>query len=118
MKRLLWLGAGLAIGALVVRAVSRKAQSLHPSGIAATARDSGRNLLAAARDFVDDVREGMHEREQELRAALADGTDLWELAEPEDYDDLQLAEFEDLDQPAGGPGGRAAPAPPPEGTNR
>lgn len=77
MKRLLWLGMGLAIGALVVRAVSRKAQSLTPRGIAASAVDSGRNLLDSVRDFVDDVRDGMHERERELHAALAEGDDLW-----------------------------------------
>jgi hypothetical protein len=72
MKRLLWLGAGLALGALVFRAVSRHAQSYTPRGLAAAAADSGRNLVASVRDFVDDVREGMHEREQELHAALAD----------------------------------------------
>jgi hypothetical protein len=78
MKRLLWLGVGLAIGALVVRAVSRKARSYTPSGLAAAARDSGRNLVDSVRDFVDDVRDGMHEREQELHAALLEGADLGE----------------------------------------
>ncbi|HLU33351.1 MAG TPA: hypothetical protein VKZ74_04930 [Natronosporangium sp.] len=73
MKRLLWLGAGLAIGALVVRAVSRRAQSYTPRGIAAAMRNSGRNALDSVRDFVDDVREGMREREFELQAALAEG---------------------------------------------
>lgn len=78
MKRLLWLGAGLAIGALVVRAVSKRAQSYTPRGIAAATLDSGRNLVDSVRDFVDDVRNGMHEREQELHAALFDGTALGE----------------------------------------
>jgi class 3 adenylate cyclase len=73
MKRLLWLGIGLAVGALVVRAVSRKAQSYTPTGIAAAVRDSSVNLLDSVRDFVDDVRDGMHEREQELHIALAEG---------------------------------------------
>ncbi|MFS8499297.1 MAG: hypothetical protein FWJ70_13905 [Micromonosporaceae bacterium] len=71
MKRLFWLGAGLAIGALVFRALSRRAASVTPSGLVAAARDSGRNLLDAVRDFADDVRDGMHERERELHAALA-----------------------------------------------
>ncbi len=73
MKRLLWLGAGLAIGALVVRAVSKRARSYTPSGIAAAAVDSGRNLIDSVRDFVDDVRDGMRERERELHAAYFDG---------------------------------------------
>jgi hypothetical protein len=72
MKRLLWLGAGLAIGALVVRAVTKKAQSYSPRGIAAAALGSGRNLVDSVRDFVDDVRDGMHEREHELRTAFGD----------------------------------------------
>lgn len=76
MKRLLWLGVGLAVGALVVRAVSKKAQSYTPAGVAAGVRDSSRNLLDSARGFVDDVRDSMHEREQELQAAFADGVAL------------------------------------------
>ena len=35
MKRVLWLGIGLAVGALVVRAVSKKARTLSPAGLAA-----------------------------------------------------------------------------------
>lgn len=73
MKRLLWLGAGLAVGALAVRLVTKKAQSYTPRGIAAGVRDSGRNALDSVRDFVDDVRDAMHERERELQAALAEG---------------------------------------------
>ncbi|MGH3681924.1 MAG: hypothetical protein ACRDT2_16945 [Natronosporangium sp.] len=93
MKRLLWLGAGLAIGALVVRAVSKKAQSYTPRGMAAAARDSGRNLVDSVREFVDDVRDGMHEREQELRATFTD---------PDTAD----------------PTATPAPQPPPEGSSR
>ena len=73
MRRLFWLGVGIAVGALVVRAVSKKARSYSPSGLAAAARDSSRNLVDSVRDFVDDVREGMHEREDELRTAIAEG---------------------------------------------
>lgn len=76
MKRLLWLGAGIAVGALVVRAVSKKIQSYSPQGIAAAARDSGQGVLASAHDFFDEVRTGMHEREQELHAAFSDAVAL------------------------------------------
>ena len=107
MKRLLWLGAGLAIGALVVRAVTKKAQSYSPSGIATAARDSGRNLLESAREFLDDVRDGMHQREQELRAALEQGSLIDDLDDFDDIDDLDGRPDQDLDQPA--------PAAPPEG---
>ena len=73
MKRLLWLGVGLAVGALVVRAVSKRARAFTPEGIAASARESAGGLVAQVRSFVDDVREGMHEREDEIHAAFADG---------------------------------------------
>jgi hypothetical protein len=76
MKRLLWLGVGLAVGALVVRAVSKKARSFTPQGIAASARESAGGLVAQVRNFVDDVRDGMHEREDEFHAAFVDGTPL------------------------------------------
>jgi hypothetical protein len=76
MRRLFWLGIGLAVGALVVRAVTKKAQSLTPGGLAASARDSATGLLDTVRDFIDDVRDGMAEREAEIQAAFADGTTL------------------------------------------
>ncbi|HLU44673.1 MAG TPA: hypothetical protein VKZ67_06625 [Natronosporangium sp.] len=110
MRRLLWLGIGLAVGALVVRAVSRKAQSYSPSGIAAAVRDSSVHLLDSVRDFVDEVREGMHERQQELQAAIAEG-------------ELIGEEFIDPEQPGTGLGrsGAQQPSPmrtPPEDTSR
>ncbi len=76
MKRLLWLGVGLAVGALVFRAVSKKASSLTPGGIAASARDTAGGLVESVRSFVDDVREGMAEREDEIHAAFMDGVAL------------------------------------------
>ncbi|MEV6927864.1 hypothetical protein AB0M46_25645 [Dactylosporangium sp. NPDC051485] len=83
MRRLLWLGIGLAVGALVVRAVTKKAQAFTPQGIAASARDSAVGLAASVRGFVDDVRDGMAEREAEIHAAFADGLTLDEDLYPE-----------------------------------
>lgn len=96
MKRLLWLGVGLAIGAVVVRVVTKKAQAYTPRGIAAAARDSSRNLFDSMRDFVDDVRDGMHEREQELRAGFVNGYEFDddELTD-DDLADEDLADQED-----------------------
>lgn len=120
MKRLLWLGVGLAIGALVVRAVSKKAQSYTPGGIAAAARDSGSNLLESVRDFVDDVRDGMQEREQELHAAFAEGVVL-----ADEFDEELGEEFDDFGEVYGDPTQVSGPgtvqrstSTPPEGTAR
>jgi hypothetical protein len=84
MRRLLWLGVGLAVGALVVRAVSKKAQAFTPEGIAGSARQSAAGLLDSVRSFVDDVREGMAEREAEIHAAFTEGALLDDLEEFED----------------------------------
>jgi hypothetical protein len=73
MKRLLWLGVGLAVGAIIVRKAQRKAQQLTPTGIATSLSESAGGLVESLRSFVDDVREGMAEREQEIHAAFAEG---------------------------------------------
>ena len=73
MRRMLWLGIGLAVGALVVRAVTRKAQAFTPGGVAASARDSAAGLVGTVQSFVDDIRDGMAEREAEIQAAFIDG---------------------------------------------
>jgi hypothetical protein len=73
MRRLLWLGIGLAVGALAVRAVTKRARKLTPSGLAGSAKKSAGGFAGSIRSFMDDVREGMAEREQEIHAALAAG---------------------------------------------
>ncbi|HEY8534435.1 MAG TPA: hypothetical protein VIL44_11310 [Micromonospora sp.] len=73
MKRLLWLGVGLAIGALVVRKLSQAAHAYSPAGIAASLSESAGRLTESVRTFIDDVREGMAEREREIHAAFAEG---------------------------------------------
>jgi hypothetical protein len=83
MRRLLWLGIGLAVGALVVRAVTKKAQAFTPQGIAASARNSAVGLASDVRNFVDDVRDGMAEREAEIHAAFTEGLTLDEDLYPE-----------------------------------
>jgi hypothetical protein len=73
MKRLLWLGIGLAVGAVVVRKVTRKANEFTPSGIATSLSESAGGLVESLRSFVEDVREGMAEREGQINEAFAAG---------------------------------------------
>jgi hypothetical protein len=66
VRRVFWVALGATVGVLVVRRLSRTAEAYTPEGI-------GRSLASAAeslRDMADVVREGMAEREQELRVAL------------------------------------------------
>jgi hypothetical protein len=73
MKRLLWLGVGLAVGALVVRKLTQKANEFTPSGIATSLSESAGGLVESVRSFVEDVRDGMAEREQQIHQAFAAG---------------------------------------------
>ena len=82
MKRLLWLGVGLAVGAIVVRKLTQKANEFTPSGIATSLSQSAGGLVESMRSFVEDVREGMNERQAQIQQAFADG----ELYEHEDED--------------------------------
>lgn len=76
MKRLLWLGVGLAVGTIVVRAASKRARAFTPQGLAASARNSVGGMAESFRSFVEDVRDGMAEREEQIHAAFAEGVAL------------------------------------------
>jgi hypothetical protein len=72
-RRLLWLGVGIGIGVAVIRVVSRK---LTPANLAGAASESIGGAAASVRNFLDDIRDGMHEREDEIREAFAEGVAL------------------------------------------
>jgi len=79
MRRLFWVGVGIAVGAIVVRQVGKAAKAYSPGGLAGSARESAVGLLDSVRDFVADVREGMAEREAEIQAAFEQGIPLDEV---------------------------------------
>jgi Family of unknown function (DUF6167) len=83
VRRLFWLAMGVTIGALVVRKLARTAESLSPRGLAASVSESFQGLTTTVRDFADDVREGMAEREAELLEGT--GLDGRLGARPEDF---------------------------------
>ncbi len=66
MKRLFWLGLGLAVGVYVTRRASEAARSLTPAGVGANLADGLRELGAGLGAFGAEVRAGMTEREREL----------------------------------------------------
>ncbi|MBM7493861.1 hypothetical protein [Micromonospora luteifusca] len=73
MRRLFWLGIGVAVGVVVVRKATRTAQAYTPAGIASTVTQSAGGLVESLRSFVEDIRVGMAEREQEIHQAFAQG---------------------------------------------
>ena len=66
MRRLFWLGVGVAAGVYVSRRATAAAQALTPAGIGANIADGLRELGAGLGAFGAEVRAGMSEREQEL----------------------------------------------------
>jgi len=66
VRRLFWVALGATVGVLVVRRVTRAAQAYTPEGVGRSAA----SLADGLRELADAVREGMAEREQELRVAL------------------------------------------------
>ena len=59
MKRLFWLGVGLAAGAYLTRRAAEAAQNLTPAGIGANLADGLRELGAGLGAFGAEVRAGM-----------------------------------------------------------
>ena len=84
MRRLFWLGVGVAVGALVVRQVGKTVQQYAPDALARAAGKSAASLWASVGDFIADVREGMAEREEQIHAAFARGENLADLDDGDD----------------------------------
>ena len=70
MRRLFWLALGATAGVLVVRKVTKTAQAYSPSGMADGLSGGLSDLGEGLREMAAAVREGMAERETELRYAL------------------------------------------------
>jgi hypothetical protein len=70
MRRLFWLALGATVGVLVVRKVTRTVQAYSPSGMAQGLSGGLSDLGEGLREMAGAVREGMADRETELRYAL------------------------------------------------
>ena len=86
-RRLFYVTLGAVAGVLVVRKLSQAARRFTPAGVQESMGGALGGLAEAVRDFGESVREGMAEREAELRTSLGlDGThdlvDMPEYADP------------------------------------
>ena len=75
MRRIFWVALGATAGVLVVRKLSKTAQAYTPSGMAQGVSGGLADLADGLREMAEAVREGMAERETELRYALGIDTD-------------------------------------------
>lgn len=70
IRRLVWVGVGVALGVYAVRQVSRTREALSPTGVGAGLAGVGEALLARGRAMGEEFRVARAEREAELREAL------------------------------------------------
>jgi hypothetical protein len=66
MRRLFWIAFGATLGILLFRKVNKTIDSYSPAGVGRSLTSVGDGL----RELSDVIREGMAEREAELRVAL------------------------------------------------
>jgi hypothetical protein len=76
MKRLFWMGIGVAVGVGATRKVSQAAHRASPAGVGASLGEGLRELGAGLGAFGAEVRAGMAEREEELYSLVADTTEI------------------------------------------
>ncbi len=74
MKRLFWLGVGVAAGVALSRKAGRAARQVTPAGIADNIGDAISELASALGSFGADIRAGMVERERELTDTVVERT--------------------------------------------
>ena len=74
MKRLFWLGVGVAAGVVLSRKASQTARQATPAGIAGNLGDALGELAGALGTFGADIRAGMTERERELTETVEQRT--------------------------------------------
>lgn len=66
MRRLFWLGLGIAAGVALNRKARKVAHAATPAGVAANLGGAVHELATAVGSFGADIRAGMAEREEEL----------------------------------------------------
>ena len=69
-RRVFYIALGATVGILVVRKASQAAQRFTPAGMQGSLTGALGGLGEAIRDFGANVREGMAEREDQLRSEL------------------------------------------------
>jgi hypothetical protein len=69
-RRMFYIALGATVGILVVRKASQAARKLTPAGVQSSMTGALGGLGEAIREFGENVREGMAEREDLLRTEL------------------------------------------------
>lgn len=76
MKRLFWIGVGVAVGVSATRKVNQVTQKATPAGIGTSLGEGLRELGAGLGAFGAEVRAGMEERSEELYSMVEDTAEI------------------------------------------
>lgn len=85
-KRILWLGVGVAVGVVVVRKLTKAAESVTPGGVAEKVQEATGGIKASAREFWNDVSAESAGKEAELWSAMERGDNIAPLLSEEEDD--------------------------------
>ena len=87
LKRMIWIGIGIAVGVVVVRKLTKAAESVTPGGVAERVGDAGAEMRESLKAFWADVSEAKQAKEAELFDAIERGEDLTPLLSEDDDDE-------------------------------
>jgi hypothetical protein len=90
MRRLFWVAVGATAGIVVAHKVRRTAQRISPPALALSLSQAVAGIRHDIRDFTEDVRLAMEEREAQLHGALGLGQ-----GSARDYGHPQLPQLTD-----------------------
>lgn len=89
LKRMIWVGIGIAVGVVVVRKLTKAAESVTPGGVAERVGGAGAEMRESLKAFWADVSEAKQAKEAELFDAIERGEDITPLLSEEEDDDAQ-----------------------------
>jgi hypothetical protein len=87
LKRMIWVGIGIAVGVIAVRKITKAAESVTPGGVAERVGGAGAEMKASFKAFWADVSEAKQAKEAELFDAIERGEDIQPLLTEEDEND-------------------------------
>ncbi|HEX2144604.1 MAG TPA: hypothetical protein VHG10_08865 [Glycomyces sp.] len=86
-KRMIWVGIGIAVGVVVVRKLTKVAESVTPGGVAERVGGAGAEMKESLKAFWADVSEAKQAKEAELFDAIERGEDITPLLAEDDEDE-------------------------------
>lgn len=87
LKRMIWVGIGVVVGVVVVRKLTKAAESVTPGGVAERISGAGAEMRESLKSFWADVSEARQAKEAELYDAIERGEDISPLLSEEEVDD-------------------------------